>query len=357
VLNDATGAARNQDIPPVCVGDGLFRYHVEAAFPLFPADGPDGEAVGVACDSHNRVYVFLRGPSPVRVFEPDGALVTSWGEGVFVRPHGIFIGPDDTVYCTDDFGHTVRAFTPEGRLLLTLGTSGQPSDTGATSIDYRTIRYAGPPFNYPTNLAIGPTGDLYVADGYGNARIHRFSPDGRLLLSWGQPGSGPGQFHVPHGLAVDTDGTVYVADRENSRIQLFTSEGVHRGEWTDVARPCQVYIDHAGGWIYVAELGFRAGRWPGTGLPEPGAPGGRVSVFDRSGALHARCGGGDNPCAAGDFFAPHGIWVDSRGDLYVAEVALSAGGRAGLVPGSCHTLQKFVRGPKSPSPLGGEGLG
>jgi DNA-binding beta-propeller fold protein YncE len=141
---------------------------------------------------------------------------------------------------------------------------------------------------------------------------------------------------------VDRDGTVYVADRENSRVQLFSADGAYRGEWTDVARPCQVFIDRDG-WIYVAELGFRAGRWPGTGPPEPGAPGGRLSVFDRGGALQARWGGGDTPCAPGDFFAPHGLWVDGRGDLYVAEVAMSGGGRAGLVPASCHTLQKFVR--------------
>jgi DNA-binding beta-propeller fold protein YncE len=260
---------------------------------------------------------------------------------LFVRPHGLFIGPDDTVYCTDDRGHTVRAFTPQGRLRLTLGT-GSPSDTGATSMDYRTIQRAGPPFHYPTNLALGPTGDLYVTDGYGNARVHRFAPDGRLLLSWGEPGSGPGQFHVPHGLAVDRDGTVYVADRENSRIQLFTAEGGYRGEWTDVARPCQIAIDREG-LLYVAELGFRAGRWSGTGLAALGDTGGQVSIFDRSGVLRARWGGGDNPCAPGDFFAPHGIWVDSGGNLYVAEVALSAGARVGLVSSSCHTLQKFVR--------------
>jgi DNA-binding beta-propeller fold protein YncE len=318
------------------------RYRVEGNCPQCPAAGPYGEAVAVACDSRDRVFVFFRGPQPVRVYAPDGRFLKGWGEGLFVRPHGIFIGADDTVYCTDDNDHTVRAFTPDGRLLLTLGTSGRPSDTGATSHDYRTIRRAGPPFNYPTNLALGPTGDLYVADGYGNARIHRFTPDGRLLLSWGEPGSGPGQFHVPHGLAVDRDGIVYIADRENSRIQLFDADGAYRGQWTDVARPCQVFIDHEG-LIFVAELGFRAGRWPGTGSAEPGASGGRVSVLDRSGRLLARWGGGDDPCAAGDFFAPHGIWVDSRGAVYVAEVALSAGARTGLVAPSCHTLQKFAR--------------
>jgi len=319
-----------------------FRYRVEAAWPQFPGDGPRGEAVGVACDARDRVFVFFRGPQPVRVYNRDGTFVTGWGEGLFVRPHGIFIGPDGTVYCTDDVDHTVRAFTPEGKLLLTLGTRGRPSDTGATSHDYRTIRRAGPPFCYPCNLALGPTGDLFVADGYGNARIHRFAADGRLLHSWGEPGSGPGQFHVPHGLAVDRDGTVYVADRENSRIQLFDADGTYRGQWTDVARPCQVYIDRDG-WIFVAELGHRAGRWPGTGPAAPGAPGGRVSIFDRAGRLQARWGGGENPSAPGDFCAPHDIWVDSQGSVYVAEVAVSAGVPAGLVPASCHTFQKFVR--------------
>jgi DNA-binding beta-propeller fold protein YncE len=318
------------------------RYRVEASWPHFPGDGPHGEAVAVACDRRDRVFVFFRGPQPVCVYDSDGRFVTGWGEGLFARPHGLFIGPDDTVWCTDDVDHTVRAFTPDGRLLLTLGTRGQYSDTGATSHDYRTIRRAGPPFNYPTNLALGPTGDLYVTDGYGNARVHRFAADGRLLQSWGEPGSGPGQFHVPHGLAVDRDGTVYVADRENSRVQLFGADGDYRGEWTDVARPCQLFID-PDGWIFVAELGFRAGRWPGTGPPELGATGGRVSIFDRTGKLRARWGGGADPCAAGDFFAPHGICVDSRGSVYVAEVVLSGGGRTGLVPASCHTLQKFVR--------------
>jgi DNA-binding beta-propeller fold protein YncE len=317
-------------------------YTVDARWTALQENWTFGEAPAVACDSRDRVFVFVRGPRPVLIFDRDGTLLGSWGEGTFARPHGIFIGPDDTVYCTDDFDHTVRAFSTDGKLRFTLGRSGQPSDTGATSIDYRTIKRSGPPFHFPTNLALGPSGDLYVTDGYGNARVHRFAADGRLLQSWGEPGSGPGQFHVPHGIAVDGLGIVYVADRENSRIQRFSATGDYLGEWTDVARPCQLFIDQ-GGWIYVAELGFHAGRWPGTGSPEPGAPSGRVSIFDKSGSRRARWGDGGDPCAPGNFFAPHGIWVDGQGAIYVAEVSLSAGGRAGLVPTTCHTLQKFVR--------------
>jgi DNA-binding beta-propeller fold protein YncE len=307
---------------------------------------PDGwswmEVVAVATDAQDRVYVFNRGEHPVMVFDRDGTFLRSWGKGLFARPHGILIGPDDAVYCTDDLDHSVRKFTPDGRLLLTLGTSGKPSATGATSVDYRTILRVGPPFHYPTNLALSPEGELYVSDGYGNARVHKFSSDGRLLFSWGEPGNGPGQFHVPHGIAVDRQGTVYVADRENSRIQLFAPGGTFLSEWTDVARPCQVFIG-AGGNVYVAELGFRAGMWPGTTAPTADASGGRVSIFDRHGELQARWGGGQNPCAPGDFFAPHGICADSRGDIYVAEVIMSADGNRGLVPRTCHTLQKFVR--------------
>lgn len=324
------------------VGAGAWRYRAEATWAQLPAGWHFADVVGVATDSQGRVYVFNRSEHPLAVFLEDGKFVTSWGEGVFTRPHGITIGPDDTVWCTDDFGHCVRQFTLEGCLLRTLGTPGCPSDTGATSIDYRTICRAGPPFNYPTNLASSPNGDLYLSDGYGNARVHHFSPDGKLLHSWGEPGSGPGQFHVPHGIAVDGEGVVYVADRENNRIQRFDPRGRYLDEWTDLARPAEVFLD-AAGWVYVAELGFRAGRWPGTGSAEPGATGGRVSILDRRGRLQARWGGGDEPTAPGDFYAPHDIWVDRHGHLYVSEVAWSAGGRDGLVDTSCHTLQRFVR--------------
>ena len=300
------------------------------------------EVAGVATDSRDRVFVFSRGEHPLMVFDRDGTFIEEWDGSLFIRPHGITIGPDDSVFCTDDMGHVVRKFSPGGQLVFTLGNYQKPSYTGATSIDFRTITHAGPPFHYPTNLAVAPNGDLYVSDGYGNARVHVFAPDGRRKFSWGGPGTGRTQFRVPHGIAIDREGVVYVADRENSRILAFSPQGEFVAEWTDLARPAQVFIDRDGR-FFVAELGYRAGMWPGTSPPTPDATGGRLSVFDAKRNLIARWGGGDNPTAPGDFFAPHDVCVDSRGDVYVAEVTWSAGGSRGLVPPDCHALQKFTR--------------
>jgi DNA-binding beta-propeller fold protein YncE len=202
--------------------------------------------------------------------------------------------------------------------------SGQPSATGIQGMDFRTITQVGPPFNLPTNLALGPNGERYVSDGYGNARVHKFSPEGELLLSWGEPGSGPGQFNLPHGIAVDSRGRVVVADRENSRLQWFTSEGEFLCEWTDVVRPCEAFIDREDH-VYVAELGWRAGMFPWMSA-DPSKPGGRMSIFDGEGHLLARWGGGDNPRAANDFCVPHDVWVDAEGSLYVSEVVQAARG-------------------------------
>jgi DNA-binding beta-propeller fold protein YncE len=327
---------------PAIVGSGRFRYEALVQWEHLPPGWSFGEVAGVATDSRDQVYVFSRSKHPVIVFDRDGRFLTSWGEGRFVRPHGIFIGPDDAVYCTDDLDHTVRKFTPEGKLVLTLGTSGQASDTGISGIDYRTIQRAGPPFNRPTNVALASDSSLYVTDGYGNARVHKFAADGGLLFSWGGPGSGPGQFNLPHGIAVDRDGLVYVTDRENSRLQIFDADGKFLTAWTDLARPMQVFIDPADH-VFVVEVGWRAGLFPWQSPPGPNPVGARLSIFNRRGELLARWGGGDNPCAPGDFFAPHDIWIDSHGDMYVGEVVLSAGGNRGLVSSDCHALQKFVR--------------
>lgn len=324
------------------VGAGAFRYRAAADWPRLPPDMNLVEVAAVATDAQDRAYVFNRGEHPVAVFSPEGDLLSRWGQGLFARPHGVTIGADGSVYYVDDTDHTVKKYSHDGRLLMTLGKSGQQSDTGATTVDYRTIRRAGPPFNFPTNLAIASTGDLYVADGYGNSRVHKFSADGRLLFSWGEPGDGPGQFHVPHGIAIDAQDRIYVADRENDRIQIFAPDGAYVAEWGDLARPCEVFID-GDGTVYVAELGYRAGMWPGTSPPSDNATGGRVSILDPRGGLLARWGGGDHPCAPGDFLAPHDIWVDSQGDVYVSEVMMSAGGNRGVVPPTCHCVQKFIR--------------
>lgn len=321
------------------VGSGEFVYEANDEWQRLPDGMAMGEAVGVATDSRDRLYVFNRGgDQPVMIFDSDGSFLQSWGAGQFVRPHGIWIGPDDSLYLTDDQDHTVRKFTVDGDLLLTLGTSGRPRDSGVENSDYRTIKHAAPPFNLPTNLALSPDGEMYVSDGYGNCCVHKFSPGGERLLSWGRPGNGPGEFQIPHGIAVDHSGRVVVADRENSRLQWFTDNGEYVEEWTDVARPCNVVFDENDN-VFVAELGWHAG----TPDPQPQETGGRVSVFSRSGKLLSRWGGGNNPYNAGDFIAPHDIWIDSRGDVYVGEVTISAAANRGLVGEDCPSLQKFTK--------------
>ena len=188
------------------------------------------EVAGVAVDSHDRVYVFCRGEHPLIVFDKDGRFLDAWGEGMFPRPHGIFIDHADRVHLVDCGDHTIRTFTTGGTLLRTIGESGECSDTGFVP-EVSPVQYAGGPFNQVTNVAVLRDGSMYVADGYGNARVHRFDAEGNLEFSWGEPGSAPGQFNLPHGIAVDSAGTVYVADRENSRIQLFSPEGEYLRSW------------------------------------------------------------------------------------------------------------------------------
>jgi hypothetical protein len=318
------------------------RYVVVEGWERLPAGWTHPDVAGVAVDSQDRVYLICRGEHPIIVYGRDGRFLKSWGEGLFtLRTHGITIGPDDMVYCTDDADHTVRKFTPDGELLLTLGSSGQPSNTGYVHGDLASITHGGPPFNRPTNLAVAPSGDLYVSDGYGNARVHRFSASGELIQSWGEPGTDPGQFNLPHGIWVHADGRVLVADRENDRIQIFSPDGEFLDMWTDIQRPTQIFVGRDQ-LIYVSELWWHVGQTSYVhGKFETARPG-RVSVLDDSGRVLARWGDAD-ACAAGSFVAPHGLCVDSRGDLYVAEVTWTFAVSRGLAPPDCHTFQKFAR--------------
>ena len=325
----------------MALGTNKVEYEVIEGWEQMPEGWSFVEVAGVATDSQDRVYAFNRGEHPMIVFDRDGTFLDAWGEGVFTNAHGICIGPDDTIYCADNFDHTVRLFRPDGTLLKTLGQKDTPADTGFTAWTTPVQQAAGP-FNMVTNVALAPDGAMYIADGYGNARVHKFSATGELLLSWGEPGSGPGQFKLPHSIAVDRRGTVYVADRENSRIQVFSGEGEYRTEWTHVSRPDDLYID-ADENLFVAELGFKVANMPnglGAAVP-PHEPPSCVSVLTLDGEVQHRFG--EHGLEPGNFYAPHGIWADSRGDLYVGEVNYSAGGRQGLIPLDGHVLQKFIR--------------
>jgi DNA-binding beta-propeller fold protein YncE len=294
-------------------GKGKYTYELVDWQAKFPGGWQPTEVNSLAIDSQDRLYAFNTGEYPVTVFDRDGNLLNTWGKDSFTHSHGAFIGPDDSVYCADDGNHTVNKFTPEGKLLLTLGKKGQPSDTGFTfegeggkKLNFfealTTVKRGGPPFNAPTGVALSATGEIYVSDGYGNARVHKFSPDGKLLLSWGEPGKGPGQFVVPHGLAVDKRGRVLVADRHNNRIQIFDAEGKYLAEWGDLIFPTAIFID-ANQVVYVSEL------------MRPG-----VSIFDIDGKLLARWGNEGRTKEDPLFVTLHSITVDSRGNIYVAEV-------------------------------------
>ncbi len=321
------------------------RYTVVKGWEQLPPGWTHKDCVGVSVDSQDNVYLLTREQPRLIVYRRDGAFLRAWGEDLFTeRTHGVTLGPDDSIYCIDEGSHCLYKFSPTGELLLTLGTKGVGTKGVAAQTGYDGSLESitgGPHFNRPTNVAVAPNGDLYVSDGYGNCKVHRFSADGEWIQSWGDPGTGPGQLNLPHGVAVAPDGRVFVADRENDRIQVFTADGQLVTQWTDVQRPTNVAFDREGR-VYVSELWWRVGQKSQVHGDVTEDKPGRVSVFDGEGKVLARWGGPDRT-APGNFIAPHDIAVDTRGDVYVAEVTHTFAGRAGLVPPDSHTFQKFAR--------------
>src|SRR5215469_10289486 len=290
----------------VQLGNGEWAYGVDENWAKLPDEITLGDCAAVGVDRQNRVYAFNRGEHPVAVFDAEGNLLRTWGEGVFHRPHGVHMGPDDTIWLTDDGDHTVRKCTLDGEVLMTLGIPGEPKPY-----------MSGEPFHRCTHTALSPRGDLYVSDGYGNARIHKYTPDGKLLMSWGEPGTDPGQFNIPHNICCDPDGWVYVADRENHRVQVFDGNGRFESQWNNLHRPNGMCM--AAGHdplIYIGE-GGPSGEinrdWPNIGP--------RVSIHTAKGQVLARLGKMHAGLAPGQFTSPHGMAVDGHGNIYVGELS------------------------------------
>ncbi|MBM3945708.1 MAG: 6-bladed beta-propeller, partial [SAR202 cluster bacterium] len=220
------------------VGSGKHVWEVISPFGRMP----DGQALGacsaVAVDSKDRVYVLQRSDPPVRVFDTEGNLLSSWGVGEITEGHGIYVSPQDEVFVTDKDGHDVLKFTTGGKLLMRLGKRDRPAFQA--------------PFNHPADVAVSKMGDIFVADGYGNSNVHRFTAKGKHVQSWGVPGAKPGEFTTPHGIWVDSKDRVMVADRENNRLQLFSVEGDLLEIWPDLFHPMDIYVDKEG-FVYVTD--------------------------------------------------------------------------------------------------------
>ena len=277
------------------VGTGKYTYELVEDWAKLPEGWVLGQTA-IVTDSQDRVYLFNRSDHPLIVLDQEGNYLTSWGEGVLHDAHGMFIDDEDNLYLPVKNNHVVLKYTREGNLLMTMGTWDQPSDTGwSGNYSDPALRAAGP-FNRPSDVALDAQGDMYISDGYGNARVHKFSAGGKLLFSWGAPGkTAPGEFHVPHGVWVHNDGRVFVADRENNRIQIFSPDGAFLDLWTDFARPCDIYVD-SDDTMFVVELDAL------------------VSIVTIDGQLITRW---PAPTEADPGTGAHAIWLDSRGDIYV----------------------------------------
>jgi DNA-binding beta-propeller fold protein YncE len=242
---------------------------------------------GIAQDSRGHIYVFNRSPHPLLEFDPSGRFVREIGEGMFVSAHSVRIDSEDNIWAVDVNAHFVVRFNPQGRVTMVLGYKNR----GSEEPEY---------FNRPTDIAFARNGDFYITDGYVNSRVVKYSKDGKLLKIWGKKGTGPGEFNLPHAVVVDAKGRVYVADRENKRIQIFDSDGNFIREWKQFGSPWGLEItpdQH----IFMAD-----------GYAD------RVVELDTEGKQLGTLGSSGK--APGQFFYAHGICAGKDGALYVSEI-------------------------------------
>ena len=276
------------------VGSGTRQYEVVENWPAMPDGTSWDQVVEIVVDSQDRVFIFHRGkPSPM-IFNTAGEYQGTWPENDHWRDiHGVTIGSDsDGEYfiVVDRNRHLVSRTTLDGEVVWTIGTPDTPGTDGQ-------------PFDRPTDSGIAPNGDVYISDGYGNSRVHQFTSAGEHVRSWGTKGVGPGQFNLVHAVRVierNGEPVLYVCDRENHRIQIFTLDGEFITKLTGVKQPTDIVVD-AEGVRYVPELQHR------------------LTILDPTDTVIARIGG-ESKAEPGFFVAPHTVWFDSEGSLYVGEV-------------------------------------
>ncbi len=293
-------------------------YQVDPAWPQRPAGLAWGAASAIAIDSHDHVYLFTRAKPPVQVYDAAGRLLRAWDHPLIRLAHGLRLDCKGHVWVTDVANHVVIEFTPEGKLLRTLGTPGVPGED-------RTH------FNRPTDVAISPSGDVFVTDGYGNNRVVHFDRHGKFVKAWGRMGIGPGEFSVPHAIVRDSKGRLYVADRNNVRIQVFDENGAYLDEWRSLLVPWGLWITKND---EIWACGSSPMPWVGRQAYLSCPPKDQVVMqFNTAGkllSLWTLPKGEDGKEKPGDVNWLHAIALDSRGNLFLGDII---GKR----------MQKFVR--------------
>lgn len=206
------------------------EFDIDPAWPKYPDHiEQKGWVSGMAIDAQQQIWMFKKGPDPVQVYRTDGTFVRSWGKGMFKSPHQLRIGPDGAIWVSDFDRHVVQKFTPEGKLLQTVGTLDESGEDQTH-------------FNRPTDMAVMPNGEIFVTDGYGNRRVVHLDKNGKFIKAWGKYGSGPGEFILPHAIVHDSKGRLYVADRNSGRVQVFKQDGSFVDQWTGLIMPWGLHV-------------------------------------------------------------------------------------------------------------------
>jgi sugar lactone lactonase YvrE len=306
-LLPGTALAQDED-PKYPHVNTVVDYRFDPSWPKKPQEFYWGHIPGIAIDAKDQVYVFTRSKPPVQVYDAKGKFLRAWGSETIGSAHHIRIGPDGNIWITDLDNHVVQKYTPTGKLLQTLGTRGKAGRDQTH-------------FNMPTDVAVTPQGDIYVSDGYGNARVVHFDKSGKYLNEWGELGQGPGQFSIPHSIAADSKGRLYVADRNNVRVQVFDPKGKLRAQWKNLIVPWGI-------WISKKDEIWICGSSPMQWRPDDGALGcpPKDQVFmkfapdGRLLQLFTLPKGLDGLERPGEVNWVHCLAFDSRGNLYVGDI-------------------------------------